>query len=69
MNKLFVIIVLLLISIDTYSQDKVDPDTLNLNFQDTSVFNTNPNIFLRGWNYFTIGQKFDEALKMNVFYI
>jgi hypothetical protein len=52
MKKYIITIALLIFSINIYSQDKIDPSQLNINFNDTSVFAPNPNIFIRGVELF-----------------
>lgn len=49
------------------AQNAIDPISLGIltNPSNSTAINTNPNKFLKSWNWYQLGAKLDEALSMN----
>ena len=66
--KYFPLIILLTLNI--FSQDTIDPPRLPINFNNPEIFdrNFNDTTFILGWNWSSFGRRLDEAMRINYFH-
>ncbi|MFH1049658.1 MAG: hypothetical protein V1779_01865 [bacterium] len=70
MKNIIIVIVVLISFLNLYSQDIIDPPSIPINFNDTTVFDRNweQNHFIKGWNWGSKGRNLDEALLINTYH-
>jgi hypothetical protein len=58
---------LILLTVATYSQNIIDPDTIPINFKNPAIFDRifNDTTFILGWNWSSTGRRLDEAMSIN----